>query len=89
MGYILGLGGPYYHDASACLVGPDGTILAFVEEERLDAKQFRAFTFENAARFYTDTNPRFFEGTAIESDVAKFLTTRSTRSTQSARNTRS
>ena len=60
-----------------------------VEEERLDAKQFRAFTFENAARFYTDTNPRFFEGTAIESDVAKFLTTRSTRSTQSARNTRS
>ena len=37
------------------------------------AKQFRAFTFENAARFYTDTNPRFFEGTAIESDVAKLL----------------
>ncbi|MBK7948506.1 MAG: amidohydrolase family protein [Deltaproteobacteria bacterium] len=44
-----------------------------VEEERLDAAQFRAFTFENAARFYTDTNPRFFEGTAIESDVAKLL----------------
>ncbi|MFO0688216.1 MAG: amidohydrolase family protein [Myxococcota bacterium] len=44
-----------------------------VEEERLDAAQFRAFTFDNAARFYTDTNPRFFEGTAIEADVAKWL----------------
>jgi len=44
-----------------------------VEEGRLDASQFRAFTFENAARFYTDTNPRFFEGTALEADVAKLL----------------
>jgi hypothetical protein len=44
-----------------------------VEEDRLDPAQFRAFTFENAARFYTDTNERFFEGTAIESDVAKLL----------------
>jgi hypothetical protein len=48
-----------------------------VEEKRLDAKQFRAFTFENAARFYTDTNPRFFEGTAIESDIETLLSTRS------------
>jgi predicted TIM-barrel fold metal-dependent hydrolase len=44
-----------------------------VEEGRLDRAQFRAFTFENAARFYTDSNPRFFEGTAIASDVAKLL----------------
>ena len=33
MGYVLGLGGPYHHDASACLVG-DGHVLAFAEEER-------------------------------------------------------
>ena len=39
MGYILGLGGPYYHDASACLVGPDGAIVAFVEEERLTRRK--------------------------------------------------
>jgi len=44
-----------------------------VEEGRLDRAQFRAFTFENAARFYTDTNPRFFEGTAVEADVATLL----------------
>lgn len=44
-----------------------------VEDDRLDAQEFRAFTFENAARFYTDTNPRFFEGTAIASDVARLL----------------
>jgi hypothetical protein len=41
--------------------------------KRFDRKQFRAFTFENAARFYTDSNPKFFEGTALESDVAKLL----------------
>ncbi|WP_280299437.1 carbamoyltransferase family protein [Nocardia abscessus] len=33
MGYVLGLGGPYYHDASACLVA-DGQPVAFAEEER-------------------------------------------------------
>ncbi|MGW4368099.1 carbamoyltransferase family protein [Nocardia takedensis] len=33
MGYVLGLGGPYHHDASACLVA-DGRVLAFAEEER-------------------------------------------------------
>ena len=44
-----------------------------VEDGRLDADQFRAFTFENAARFYTATNPRFFEGTAIEREIATFV----------------
>lgn len=39
MGYILGLGGPYYHDASACLVDADGTIIAFVEEERFSRRK--------------------------------------------------
>lgn len=33
MGYVLGLGGPYHHDASACLVA-DGQMVAFAEEER-------------------------------------------------------
>lgn len=38
MGYVLGLGGPYHHDASACLVG-DGRIVAFVEEERFSRRK--------------------------------------------------
>ncbi|MEW1739295.1 carbamoyltransferase C-terminal domain-containing protein [Nocardia beijingensis] len=33
MGYVLGVGGPYHHDASACLVA-DGQPIAFAEEER-------------------------------------------------------
>jgi predicted TIM-barrel fold metal-dependent hydrolase len=41
-----------------------------VEHGHLDAGQFREFTFGNAARFYTDANPGFFEGTVVESAVA-------------------
>lgn len=48
-----------------------------VEDGRLDAKQFRAFAFENAARFYTDTNPRFFEGTSLEAAVKPLVASRS------------
>jgi predicted TIM-barrel fold metal-dependent hydrolase len=40
-----------------------------VEKGWLDEAQFRAFVFENAARFYTDANPRFFAGTAVEDAV--------------------
>ena len=39
VGYKLGLGGPYYHDASACLVAADGAVLAFIEEERLTRRK--------------------------------------------------
>ncbi|MFI7356170.1 carbamoyltransferase [Streptomyces avidinii] len=35
---MLGLGGPYYHDASACLV-IDGRIVAFAEEERFSRRK--------------------------------------------------
>lgn len=38
MGIVLGLGGPYYHDASACLV-VDGRIVAFAEEERFSRRK--------------------------------------------------
>ncbi len=38
MGIVLGLGGPYYHDASACLV-IDGRIVAFAEEERFSRRK--------------------------------------------------
>lgn len=44
-----------------------------VEEERLDREQFRAFTFDNVVRFYTDTNPRFFEGTVVEEAARSWL----------------
>ena len=43
-----------------------------LEDERLDARQFRAFAFENAARFYTDSNPGFFDGTIVQDAVAEF-----------------
>ncbi|MBV9022793.1 MAG: hypothetical protein JO362_03040 [Streptomycetaceae bacterium] len=38
MGIVLGLGGPYYHDASACLVN-NGRIVAFAEEERFSRRK--------------------------------------------------
>ena len=44
-----------------------------VEEGRMDAAQFRAFSFENVARFYTDSHPDFFAGTAVESEVQALL----------------
>jgi hypothetical protein len=34
-------------------------------------EQFRQFAFAHPARFYLETNPRFFEGTAVEGAVAK------------------
>ena len=40
-----------------------------LEHGRLDADDFRAFTFGNAARFYTDSNPDFFAGTSVEGAV--------------------
>ncbi|MBJ20886.1 MAG: amidohydrolase family protein [bacterium] len=44
-----------------------------VEKKRIDRDEFRAFTFENIARFYTDANPNFFKGTAVEQDVDALL----------------
>ena len=44
-----------------------------VEHEWIDEEAFRAFTFTNPARFYTGTNPKFFEGTAVESAVAAWM----------------
>lgn len=43
-----------------------------VEAGHLDEADFARFTFENAAELYTATNPRFFEGTEVES-AAKAL----------------
>jgi len=42
-----------------------------VEHGWLDERQFRAFTCDNVARFYTEANPRFFEGTTVEAAVAE------------------
>jgi len=44
-----------------------------VEHEWIDEEAFRAFTFTNPARFYTGTNPKFFEGTVVESAVAAWM----------------
>jgi predicted TIM-barrel fold metal-dependent hydrolase len=42
-----------------------------VEDGLLGEDDFRAFTFENPARLWTAGNPRFFQGTAVESAVAR------------------
>ncbi|MEZ7979792.1 MAG: amidohydrolase family protein [Myxococcota bacterium] len=44
-----------------------------IEDGHLDAEQFRAFTFENAVRFYACLDPSFFEGTAVEAEAAAVL----------------
>jgi hypothetical protein len=41
-----------------------------VEHGHIDADDFRAFTFDNAARALTSTNPGFFTGTSVEAAVA-------------------
>jgi len=41
-----------------------------VERDLLDADDFREFVFSNAAGFYGEPNPKFFEGTAVEDAVA-------------------
>jgi hypothetical protein len=44
-----------------------------VDHGWIDAAAFRDFVFTNPARFYTGTNPSFFEGTVVESAVAGLL----------------
>jgi predicted TIM-barrel fold metal-dependent hydrolase len=42
-----------------------------VEHGMITETDFRAFTFENAARLHTAVNPGFFKGTVVEGAVAK------------------
>jgi len=42
-----------------------------VEHRMITATDFRAFTFENAARLHTALNPDFFKGTVVEGAVAR------------------
>ena len=44
-----------------------------VEHELLDEDEFRDFTFGHAAQLHAGMNPKFFEGTVVEDDVAKLL----------------
>jgi len=46
-----------------------------VEHGWIDEAAFRSFAFTNPARFYTGTNPRFFEGTVVEKAVATWMGT--------------
>ena len=41
-----------------------------VERCWLNPGDFEDFVFENAARFYTETNPDFFAGTAVDKPVS-------------------
>lgn len=44
-----------------------------VEHGWIDEAAFKAFTFSNPAKFYTDTNPGFFKGTVVEAAVDAYL----------------
>jgi predicted TIM-barrel fold metal-dependent hydrolase len=44
-----------------------------VDNGWIDKAAFRDFVFTNPARFYTGTNPSFFEGTVVESAVDSLL----------------
>ena len=44
-----------------------------LEEGRILEADFRDFVFANPARFWTATNPDFFRGTAVESEVEALL----------------
>jgi hypothetical protein len=43
-----------------------------LEDGIMDQADFREFVFSNTARFYTDTNPGFFDGTLIEAEARDF-----------------
>jgi hypothetical protein len=44
-----------------------------VEDGIMSEEDFRAFVFDNPVRLFTQLNPDFFGGTAIEGDVRRFL----------------
>jgi predicted TIM-barrel fold metal-dependent hydrolase len=44
-----------------------------VDDGHLDPEHFRAFTFENAVRFYASLDRDFFAGTAVEAEAAAVL----------------
>jgi predicted TIM-barrel fold metal-dependent hydrolase len=44
-----------------------------LEDERVDAEQFEAFTFSNAVRLHGGVNPGFFDGTVCEKEARAVL----------------
>ena len=44
-----------------------------VEDGLITENDFRDFVFANPVRFWGQTNPRFFEGTVVETAAAKLL----------------
>ena len=44
-----------------------------LERGLVSDEDFRDFTFANPARLYAGTNPDFYKGTRVESDVAALL----------------
>ena len=44
-----------------------------IEDDLVTRDQFSDFMFGNVARLFTGTNPQFFDGTAVESQVRQLL----------------
>lgn len=55
-----------------------------VEDGIITEEDFHDFVFGNPVRFWTSTNPNFFKGTAIESQVQKFMKENGTATTAAA-----
>ena len=44
-----------------------------IEDDLVTRDQFKDFMFANAARLFTGTNPEFFNGTAVETQVRQLI----------------
>lgn len=55
-----------------------GEAYELVDDGRLDADQFRAFTCDNPIRLHGGLNPAFFDGTAVEGYARRLLATEAT-----------
>ena len=55
-----------------------------VEDGVLSEEDFRDFVFGNPVRFWAGMNPNFFKGTAVESQVQKFMAKNGTATTAAA-----
>ena len=50
-------------------------VYELLEHGHVGEDDFRDFTFANPARLYAGTNPDFYQGTRVESEVARLLAT--------------
>ena len=55
------------------MAGVQGEAYELLDEGRMDAAQFREFSYLNVAKLHTRMNPQFFAGTLVEREVKRDL----------------